>query len=96
MLSKFIGKNGEVFVLDMQRNDCIVSTKDLNNIDNIRFIPRNQGIYKKFKTVISFNEKFFIEEVKRGLIDDLPQKRILIKLSSKTESLKTLQKIKND
>jgi hypothetical protein len=41
MLSKFIGKNGEVFVLDMQRNDCIASTKDLNNIDNIRFIPRN-------------------------------------------------------
>jgi len=72
MLSKFIGKKGEVFVIDMQSNNCITKTKYLNKVNNIRFIPRKEGIYQRFKTVISFNEKFFLEEVKRGLINDLP------------------------
>jgi hypothetical protein len=59
MLSKFVGKNGEVLVLDVQRNNCIVKTKELNKVDNIRFIARIKGIYQKFKIVISFNEDFF-------------------------------------
>ena len=96
MLSKFVGKNGEVLVLDVQRNNCIVKTKELNKVDNIRFIARIKGIYQKFKIVISFNEDFFAQEVDRGLVNDLPYKRILFKVSNKDKSIRALQRLKRE
>ena len=69
--------------------------RSLNHIENIRFIARQPGIYKKFKNIITFDEIFLTNEIKAGLLKSLPEK-MFVKMSGKIESYKTLQKIQNN
>ena len=65
--------------------------RQLNHVNNIKFISRQPGIYKKFKNIITFNEDFLTKEIKAGLLKSLPEK-MFVRVSGRTESFKSRQR----
>jgi len=79
ILSKFVGKKGTLHLIGSAKNDCFERVRVFHKINNVKFVLRNKGLYKKYNTVITLNEDFFREEENSGLWDN-PKVKVLAKL----------------